>query len=472
MSIILIKALQLILCLSLLVILHELGHFGFSKLFHVKVLKFYLFYNPYFHLFSTRDRWFTRLFPYFKDNETEYGIGWVPLGGYVQIAGMVDESMDTEQLKQPAQPWEFRSQKTWKRFFIMAGGILMNLLTAWVIYSAVMLTWGRDYVPMQSIKQGFQYNEYAQGLGFRNGDIPVAADGREIPEYSGAIYRTISNAGTVTVLRGGRRVNVKMPSGGLNMVEMLRMVPAFMAPVAPAVVDSVVMGSPAQRAGIQAGARLVAVNGKAVGTWNDFDNQVTLRRQDILGAEGCTHADSLKQRQMQVVWTTDGGVTQDTASLTLDEHYLMGVTRRPPDFATEHQDYTLLSCIPAGLGRGWKQLSGYVNDLKYMASADGVKSVGSFITIGSIFPSTWDWQSFWLTTAFISIILAVMNLLPIPALDGGHIFFLLVEAITGRQPSDKVMQWMEMIGLGLLAILMLVAFSNDVRNFILPLFGF
>lgn len=472
MSIILIKALQLILCLSLLVILHEFGHFGFSKLFHVKVTRFYLFYNPYFHLFSTRDRWFTRLFPYFKDNETEYGIGWVPLGGYVQIAGMVDESMDTEQLKQPAQPWEFRSQKAWKRFLMMAGGILMNLLTAWVIYSAVMLAWGRDYVPMQSIRQGFQFNEYAQGLGFRNGDIPVAADGKEIAEYSGAIYRTISNAGTVTVLRDGKRVDVKMPSGGLNIVEMLHMVPAFMAPTAPALVDSVAPGSAAQRAGIQAGARLVAVNGKAISTWNDFDNSVTLRRQDVLAAEGCTREDSLAQRHMQVVWTADGGLTQDTATLTLDENYLMGVTRRLPDFDTRHQDYTLLSCIPAGLQRGWRQLSGYVNDLKYMASADGVKSVGSFITIGSIFPSTWDWQQFWLTTAFISIILAVMNLLPIPALDGGHIFFLLVEAITGRQPSDKVMQWMEMIGLGLLAILMLVAFSNDVRNFILPLFGF
>ena len=471
MSIILIKTLQLILCLSLLVILHELGHFGFSKLFHVKVVKFYLFYNPYFHLFSTRDKWFTRLFPYFKDNETEYGIGWVPLGGYVQIAGMVDESMDTEQLKQPAQPWEFRSQKVWKRFFMMAGGVLMNLLTAWVIYSAVMLTWGRDYIPMQSIRQGFQFNEYAQGLGFRNGDIPVAADGKEIAEYSATIYRTLSNAGTVTVLRDGKRTDVKMPSDGLNMVEMLHMVPAFMAPTSPALVDSVAPGSAAQRAGIQPGDRLVAVNGKAISTWNDFDCQVTLRRQDVLAAAGCTHEDSVQQRRMLVVWTADNGLTQDTASLTLDDNYLMGVTRHLPDFTTEHQSYTLLSCIPAGLQRGWKQLAGYVNDLKYMASADGVKSVGSFITIGSIFPSTWDWQSFWLTTAFISIILAVMNLLPIPALDGGHIFFLLIEAITGRQPSDRVMQWMEMIGLGLLAILMLVAFSNDVRNFIFPLLG-
>ena len=471
MSIILIKALQLILCLSLLVILHELGHFGFSKLFHVKVTRFYLFYNPYFHLFSTRDRWFTRLFPYFKDNETEYGIGWVPLGGYVQIAGMVDESMDTEQLKQPAQPWEFRSQKVWKRFFMMAGGVLMNLLTAWFIYSAVMLTWGRDYIPMQSIKQGFQYNEYAQGLGFRDGDIPIAADGKDIPEYSGTIYRTISNAETVTVLREGKEVEVRMPADGLNMLEMLRMVPAFMAPISAAVVDSVAPGSAAQKAGIQAGARILAVNGEQINTWNDFDYKVTLRRQDVLSSEGCSHADSMRMRKMMVVWSSDQGATQDTASLMLNEEYLMGVTRQLPEFDTEHQEYDLLSCIPAGLKRGWKQLSGYINDLQYMASADGVKSVGSFITIGSIFPSAWDWQQFWLTTAFISIILAVMNLLPIPALDGGHIFLLMIEAITGRKPSEKVMQWMEMIGLGILAILMLIAFSNDVRNFILPLLG-
>lgn len=472
MSIILIKTLQLIFCLSLLVILHEFGHFGFSKLFHVKVLKFYLFYNPYFHLFSTRDKWFTRIFPYFKDNETEYGIGWVPLGGYVQIAGMVDESMDTEQLKKPAQPWEFRSQKAWKRFFMMAGGIIMNLLTAWVIYSAVMLTWGRDYIPMQSIKQGFQFNEYAQGLGFQNGDIPIATDGKQIGEYSASIYRSISNASTVTVLRDGKKKELKMPSEGLNMVQILKMTPSFMTPVAPAIVDSVTLGSAAQKAGMHAGARLIEVNKKKISTWSDFDFEITLRRQDVLSAPGCTHQDSIRMRHMQVVWTADNGQTLDTAQITLDENYLMGVTRKLPDFSTIHQSYTLISCIPAGLQRGWKQLSGYVNDLKYMASADGVKSVGSFITIGSIFPSSWDWQQFWLTTAFISIILAVMNLIPIPALDGGHIFFLIVEAVTGKQPSERIMQWMEMIGLGILALLMLIAFSNDVRNFILPLFGF
>ena len=213
LQVVAIKALQLLCCLSLLVVLHEFGHYGFSKLFRVKVEKFYMFFNPKFHLFSTRDKWFTRLFPYFKNNETEYGIGWLPLGGYVKIAGMVDESMDTEQMKQPAQPWEFRSQKVWKRFFIMAGGVIMNLITAWVIYSAVLFTWGHEYIPMRNITGGFQFNEYAQSIGFRNGDIPVAADGDSIIEFSVSNLRTISNASVVTVLRGGEEVQLTMPEG-------------------------------------------------------------------------------------------------------------------------------------------------------------------------------------------------------------------------------------------------------------------
>lgn len=470
-QVVLIKTLQLLCCLSLLVVLHEGGHFGFSKLFGVKVEKFYMFFDYKFHLFSTRSKWFTRLFPHFKNNETEYGIGWIPLGGYVKISGMIDESMDLEQMKKPAQANEFRSQKVWKRFFIMFGGVLMNFLTAWFIYSAVMFTWGRDYLPMREITQGFQFNKEAQSLGFRDGDIPIAVDGKEIVEFNPSLFRTLSNASNVTVLRGNEEVTLQMPEEGLNMLEMLQSVPRFMSLYTPAVVDSVAPGSAAQKAGLQKGTRILAVNGKEISTKVDYDCEVTIRREDVLAAPGCTHADSLKQRQLQVVYQLTADAQPDTVMLHLDKEYKMGVVFMMPDYKQEHVSYTLLSCIPAGLQQGWRTLTGYVNDMKYVASAEGAKSVGSFITIGNIFPSAWDWQQFWLLTAFISIILAVMNILPIPGLDGGHIVFLLWEGITGKQPSDKAAEWFEKIGLGLLILLMLLAFSNDIRNFILPLLG-
>lgn len=471
MNVVLIKALQLLCCLSLLVLLHEAGHFGFAKMFHVRVEKFIMFFDPYFRIFSTRAKWFTRLFPYFRNNETEYGIGWIPLGGYVKIAGMVDESMDTEQMKKPAQKDEFRSQSVLKRFLILFGGLLMNLLTAWVLYSMVLFVWGRDYIPMRSIGDGFQYNEFAKELGFCDGDIPVAVDGKEIREYAVSIYRDISNAGTVTVLRSGEEVELAMPEEHINMLTMLQMSPAFMSPIAPSIVDSVMPGSAADEAGMEGGARLIAVGGKEIATWGDFDQALTVPRQYLLASEGCTHADSLAQRKVAAVYLNPGAEYPDTVEMTLDENYMMGVVRRMPQFDKAHQGYGIAECIPAGLVQGWKVLSGYVNDLKYVASSEGAKSVGSFITIGSIFPASWDWQQFWMLTAFISIILAVMNILPIPGLDGGHIAFLVYEGITGRQPSDKAMEWFEKIGLGILCLLMLLALSNDVRNFILPIFG-
>ena len=472
MNIVLIKTLQLLLCLSLLVVLHEGGHFGFAKLFGVKVEKFFMFFDYKFKLFSTKSKWFTRLFPHFKDNETEYGIGWIPLGGYVKIAGMIDESMDTEQMKQPAKANEFRSQKVWKRFFIMFGGVLMNLITAWVIYSLVLLAWGRDYYPMASIENGFEYNEQAHNIGFQDGDIPIAADGKEIVEFSlGPVMRTISNAKTITVLRQGEKIELQMPEDGLSMLKMLQSQPQFLTPLAEAFIDSVVPGSAADKAGIEKGMRLMSVNGKEIKTWADFDYEVTLRRQDVLSSPDCTKEDSLKWRTLDAVVASADGSHTDTISLQLDEKYMMGVTRHIPDFKTVHLDYNLANCIPAGLSYGWRVLKSYVNDLKYVASADGAKSVGSFITIGNIFPESWNWQQFWMLTAFISIILAVMNILPIPGLDGGHIVLLFYEGITGRQPSEKAMEWIEKIGLFIILALMILAMSNDVRNFILPLFG-
>ncbi len=470
MNIVLIKALQLLCCLSLLVVLHEFGHFGFSKLFGVKVEKFYMFFNPYFHLFSTRDKWFARLFPRIAKNETEYGIGWIPLGGYVKIAGMIDESMDTEQMKQPAQADEFRSQKVWKRFLIMAGGVLMNMLTALIIYSAVMFTWGRDYLPMRHIEQGFQFNEHATELGFRDGDIPVAADGKEIAEWNANVYRIMSKASSITVLRDGQEVTIRLPEK-LNMLRILQETPPFLSLYSPAIIDSVLPGSAMAQVGGQAGDRLLSVDGHEMVTWTDFDN-IVLRRQDVLAASDCSAEDSLRLRSMDIVLAAADGSRTDTLTLQLDENYMMGILRQYPTkfYESIHQDYNLLTCIPAGLKKGWDTLTGYVSDLRYVATADGAKSVGSFITIGNIFPSAWDWHQFWILTAFISIILAVMNILPIPGLDGGHIVLLFYEAITGRQPGDRAMEWIERVGLFILVLLMLLAFSNDIRNFILPLF--
>ncbi len=454
LQLIAIKTLQLILCFSLLVALHEGGHFFFAKLFGVRVEKFYLFFNPRFHLFSTRDKWFTRLFPYFKDNETEYGIGWLPLGGYVKIAGMVDESMDTEQLKQPAKRDEFRAQSVGRRFWIMAGGVLVNLITAFVIYSLVIFTWGRDILPMQNIPGGFAFNQQAEQLGFRDGDTPIRVDGKDIEGYTSSLYRSFSTAETVTVLRGGEEVTIQMPEDGLNLLEMLEMNPAFFQIIAPAEIDSVVPNSPAAEAGITKGARLLSLDGQAIKYWSDFDSLMTDRTN----------------RDISLTLQNAGSQTIDTVSLTLDADMHMGVMRKMPitEEMFQHIDYSFFESIPAGLKNGWQTLSNYVSDLKYVFSRKGAKSVGSFITIGSIFPNVWDWERFWNLTAFISIILAVMNILPIPGLDGGHIMILTYEAITGHEPSERAMVILEYIGMGLIIALMILAVGNDIIRWILP----
>ncbi len=451
-----IKALQLLCCFCLLVVLHEGGHFAFCKLFGVKVEKFFIFFDPRFHIFSTRDKWFTRLFPRFLKNETEYGIGWLPVGGYVKISGMIDESMDKEQMKQEAKPDEFRSQSVWKRFFIMVGGVLVNLIAAFVIYSLVMYTWGEDVLPMRNITQGFAFNSEAESIGFRDGDIPIEVNGKEIPGYSATLIRDFSKASTVTVLRDGKEVLIRMPEKGLNMMDMLEMNPEFLTPIAPSEIDSVLPSTPAAQAGITAGSRIVAIDGVKIKYWSDFDSLMAGRTQ----------------REMQLVLARPATASLDTLSLTLDEEMKMGVLRRMPvtEAQIEHISYSLLSCMPAGVRHGWSVLAGYVSDLRYLFTAKGVKSVGSFITIGSIFPSVWDWQRFWTLTAFISIMLAVMNILPIPALDGGHVAILLYEGITGREPGEKVMVWLEYIGLGLIIALMLLAFGNDIVRWILPHF--
>lgn len=451
-----IRALQLIACFSLLIVLHEGGHFFFAKLFKIRVEKFCLFFDPWFTPLKFKPKW----------SDTTYCIGWLPLGGYVKISGMIDESMDTEQMKQPVKSWEFRAKPAWQRLFVMIGGVLVNFILAFVLYSAVLFTWGETFVPIRNMSYGFKFNQQAQQLGFSDGDILVGTDGKTYTKFSGDIYRDLSEAHTATVVRNGKEETVKLP-GNLNMLEMIKTQPRFIEPFLPSRVKSVVKGSPAERAGIHAGDQLVGYNGKSFTTINEY-NILRGTQDDVLKAG--THADSVRLKSATLVVLRKGSDVADTLKLQLDDKYQMGVEWSNPmidgTYKTQTVNYGLIESIPAGFTHGWNVLSGYVDDLKYVFTADGAKSVGSFGAIGSLFPTSWDWCRFWELTAFISLMLAFMNILPIPALDGGHVLFLLVEIVTRRKPSDKFMERAQTVGMILLLLLMALAVFNDFRNFV------
>lgn len=455
MEIFFIRALQLILCFMLLVVLHEGGHFLFAKIFKVRVEKFCLFFDPWFTLFKFKP----------KKSDTTYALGWLPLGGYVKISGMIDESMDTEQMKQPVKPWEFRAKPAWQRLFIMIGGVLVNFLTALAIYAMVLFTWGDTYVPLRNMTDGLKYNEMAQSVGFRDGDIPLRTDAVELERMDGDMFRAISEAHSVTVLRDGKEVTFSLP-GDLSLLEMLKDQPRFAEVLMPSRIDSVTAGGVAEKAGIRAGDELIGYNGQAFSTWNEYA-VVRGSIADVL-AQG-NAADSMKMRQAAlVVRRAETGMT-DTLNVMLDKDYKLGIAWNIPT-ATRYESvtrtYGFFESFPAGAIHGWKVLTGYVDDLKYVFTAEGAKSVGSFGAIGSMFPAVWDWQRFWELTAFISLMLAFMNILPIPALDGGHVFFLLVEVIMRRKPSDKFMERAQTVGMTLLLLLMAFALFNDFRNFL------
>ena len=455
MEIFFIRALQLILCFMLLVVLHEGGHFLFAKIFKVRVEKFCLFFDPWFTLFKFKP----------KKSDTTYALGWLPLGGYVKISGMIDESMDTEQMKQPVKPWEFRAKPAWQRLFIMIGGVLVNFLTALAIYAMVLFTWGDTYVPLRNMTDGLKYNEMAQSVGFRDGDIPLRTDAVELERMDGDMFRAISEAHSVTVLRDGKEVTFSLP-GDLSLLEMLKDQPRFAEVLMPSRIDSVTAGGVADKAGIRAGDELIGYNGQAFSTWNEYA-VVRGSIADVL-AQG-NAADSMKMRQAAlVVRRAETGMT-DTLNVMLGQDYKLGIAWNLPT-ATRYESvtrtYGFFESFPAGAVHGWKVLTGYVDDLKYVFTAEGAKSVGSFGAIGSMFPAVWDWQRFWELTAFISLMLAFMNILPIPALDGGHVFFLLVEVIMRRKPSDKFMERAQTVGMTLLLLLMAFALFNDFRNFL------
>ena len=455
MEIFFIRALQLILCFMLLVVLHEGGHFLFAKIFKVRVEKFCLFFDPWFTLFKFKP----------KKSDTTYALGWLPLGGYVKISGMIDESMDTEQMKQPVKPWEFRAKPAWQRLFIMIGGVLVNFLTALVIYAMVLFTWGDTYTPLRNMTDGLKYNEMAQSVGFRDGDIPLRTDAVELERMDGDMFRAISEAHSVTVLRDGKEVTFSLP-GDLSLLEMLKDQPRFAEVLMPSRIDSVTAGGVAEKAGIRAGDELIGYNGQAFSTWNEYA-VVRGSIADVL-AQG-NAADSMKMRQAALVVRRAATGMTDTLNVMLGKDYKLGIAWNLPT-ATRYESvtrtYGFFESFPAGAVHGWKVLTGYVDDLKYVFTAEGAKSVGSFGAIGSMFPAVWDWQRFWELTAFISLMLAFMNILPIPALDGGHVFFLLVEVIMRRKPSDKFMERAQTVGMTLLLLLMAFALFNDFRNFL------
>lgn len=450
-----IRLLQFMLAISLLVLLHEGGHFFFAKLFGVRVEKFYLFFDPWFHLFEFKP----------KKSDTAYGVGWLPLGGYCKISGMIDESFDTEQMRQPVQPWEFRSKPAWQRLLIMIGGVLVNFLLALLIYSMVLFYWGDSYIGTKDMTMGMKFNSDARQIGFKDHDILVAHDGKEFGAFDVDTYRSLSKARTVDVIRDGRTVTVNMPEN-MSLLTMLKSEPMFARPFLPADIDSVIPGTPAAKAGMRKGDKIVAVNGKPVDSWNEFTYQMGVLRDVLAAAQ--THEDSMKVRRAVVAYKHKDSGTVYKASLTLSPELQVGVgmSTIASYYEPTKVSYGFFQSFPAGIRYGLGVLRGYVDDLRYVFTADGAKSLGGFGAIGSLFPPTWDWMMFWRMTAFLSIILAFMNILPIPALDGGHVLFLIYEIITRRKPSENFMIKAEYVGFTILILLMIVANLNDILRWL------
>lgn len=431
----LIKALQLILSISILVITHEAGHFFFAKLFKTRVEKFYLFFDPWFSLFKI------------KRGETEYGIGWLPLGGYVKIAGMVDESMDTDQLEQPVQPWEFRAKPAWQRLLIMLGGVLVNAITAPIIFWFVLYTWGESYLPLSEAKFGMCYSESLKSIGFADGDRIDALNGEAV-ELSTDVANAIllDDSCTVTVVRGDTaKIDISTPPEFFRQI-LANKEKSIMTMRIPSVIDSVLAGSGADKCGLQHGDSLVAINGVAAGMY------------DLAVKE----LDKNAGKTIELVYSRNGQC--DTTKAELSAEGKLGFYPCSPTrwMSVKYDTYSLGEALPAGVKKGYKMLKMYVKQLPLIFTKEGASQIGGFGAIGSMFPSSWDWHAFWHQTAFLAIILAFMNILPIPALDGGHVLFLLVEIITRRKPSDKFLEYAQVAGMILLFGLLIYANGNDI----------
>jgi len=439
---ILIKILQFLLSLSLLIVLHECGHFFFAKLFKTRVEKFYLFFDAWFSIFK------------YKKGETEYGIGWIPLGGYVKISGMIDESMDLEQMKQPPQPYEFRSKPAWQRLLIMLGGVSVNFIFALVIYVALFYTWGEQYLPTKNATYGIAVDSLAYDAGFRSGDKILSVDNKEVENFHQIIPEIIiNNAKTVQVLRDSQKLNIAIPEYLIHsLIKQKKGEEKELFTVrAPFLVAKVVKGSAAEKCGLKEGDRLLAISGKKARFFDEYKNEVLRHKNDSL----------------HFIIDRSGKAVE--LSALVPETGILGIQGSDISkfFKLKVIKYGFFESIPAGISKGFSTLTNYIKTFKLVFSSKvkGYESMGGFMSIGSIFPGTWDWSAFWNLTAFLSIILAFMNVLPIPALDGGHVLFVLYEIVTGRKPSDKFLEYAQITGFVIIIALLLYANLNDVYRF-------
>ena len=434
MEIFLIKALQLILSLSILVIVHEFGHYIFARLFKIRVEKFYLFFDAGFALFRFKP----------KKSETEYGIGWLPLGGYVKISGMIDESMDKEQMALPAQPWEFRSKPAGQRLLVMVAGVIFNLLLAFFIYAMVLFAWNDTYLPLKNVTQGMEFSQAARNAGFQDGDILLMADKKELDRFGVRTLLDIADADEVTVIREGKERVLTIPEG--LMKNLLTDKEGFATYRVPTVVYQTMEGSAAHAVGLQQGDSITAVNGLATPAFGDL--------RAVL--------DSSRNREVTLDYYRNGSL--HATMVQVDSAGALGfyAMTAPQIYKTVTLTYGFFESFPAGIRMGIDTLKDYIAQFKYVFTKEGASSLGGFGAIGNLFPPQWNWQAFWMMTAFLSVILAFMNILPIPALDGGHVMFLIYEVVTRRKPNEKFMEYAQIAGMVLLFGLLIYANGMDL----------
>ncbi|MBP1646154.1 MAG: peptidase [Bacteroidetes bacterium] len=451
------KILALLLSLSLLVFIHELGHYFVARLFKTRVEKFYLFFNPYFSILRAKKiggkwklSWFSKKSPEsFEENKenTEWGIGWVPLGGYCSIAGMIDENTTSaDKLSSEPQPWEYRSKPAWQRLFIVLGGVIMNFIGALIIFSMILFSWGEETLPLQNATMGYDYTEVALKNGFQNGDIILAVNAKPVSEMSEAVEKLLLDEhNSCTIKRGDEIVKINLPNDFSKQI-IAAEAKQFAVPRFPFVIDNFALGSIAQKNGMKEGDSIVSINGVKTRAFTDFVVEIAKH----------------KLKPISLGYYRNG--KEMTSNFTLDENGKIGAVAKNPYlmFKTKKVEYGFFESIPAGISQGVESLVNYVKQFKFVFSKEGASSLGGFGTIGNLFPETWNWQLFWNMTAFLSIILAFMNVLPIPALDGGHVMFTLWEIITGKKPGDKFLERAQIVGMVLLFALLIYANGNDL----------